>query len=257
MMNILNKIKINNYTYFFILICLFCGYIKNITIIFFICFIHELGHIFFIKLFGYNIIRVELLPFGGYTTIDQKINSDISKDLIIAYGGIISQFILYLVIFTLKSYLNIITYDLWQSYNIIIMLFNLIPIIPLDGSKILHLILEKHFSFHKSYYLNFICSIILLIIFVVINYVYQIDNYFIITFLVYKIIIYYKDFKYIEKRFFLERYLYDLDYQKIENNTKDIYDLKKDVFHYFKNNNKYISEKEKIKDTLYNYYKNN
>ena len=79
MMNIFKKVNIS----------FFCGYIKNISIIFFICLIHELGHVFFIKLFGYKIVKIELLPFGGYTTIDEKLNSNINKDLIIAFGGII------------------------------------------------------------------------------------------------------------------------------------------------------------------------
>ena len=78
MKNILSKIKINSYTYFFIFICLLCGYIKNISIIFAICLIHELGHIIITKIFHYEIVKIEILPFGGYTTINKKINSNIS-----------------------------------------------------------------------------------------------------------------------------------------------------------------------------------
>ena len=44
-------VEINNYTYLFFIICALCGYLKNISIIFLICFIHELGHVFFIKFF--------------------------------------------------------------------------------------------------------------------------------------------------------------------------------------------------------------
>ena len=94
MMNIIKKIKINYYTYLFILLCFLCGYMKNIFIIFSICLIHELGHTFFIKLFGYKIVSIELLPFGGYTKIDKMINTSINKDIIISLGGILFQFIL-------------------------------------------------------------------------------------------------------------------------------------------------------------------
>ncbi len=247
MMNILKKIKINNFTYFFIIICALCGYIKNITIIFSICLIHELGHIIFIKLFKYEINSVEILPFGGYTEINKKINTSINKDLLIAFGGIIMQIILILLLNIIKNYLHNFTYQLIINYNYILIFFNLLPIIPLDGSQIMHLLLEKKFSYHLSYKLNLGISLVLLILFIYLNYKFHIDNYLIISFLFYQIIITYKNFKYYENRFLLERYLYDFNYKKIDNHTKSIQDLKKNTLHFFKEGNHYVREKEKIK----------
>ena len=251
MMNIFKKIKINNYTYFFIILCALCGYLKNITIILSICIFHELGHIIFIKIFNYEINSVEILPFGGYTEINKKINTSINKDLVIASGGIIAQIILFICIYFLKSYFHPLTYHLIVNYNFILMVFNLIPIIPLDGSKIMNLLLEKFLSYHLSYYLNIIISIISLIIFSIINYIYKIDNYLIITFLIYKIIMAYKNYRYFENRFLIERYLEDFSYHKIDNHTKNIKDLKKNVLHFFKENNHYIKENKKIENLLY------
>ena len=57
MKNILNKFHISIYTYLFIFLCFISGYIKNILIIFFICIIHEFGHLIFISLFKYKIKR--------------------------------------------------------------------------------------------------------------------------------------------------------------------------------------------------------
>ena len=92
-----------------------------------------------------------------------------------------------------------------------------------------------------------------LIIFVIINYIYRLDNYFIVSFLLYKVIIYIKNYKYMRNRFLLERYLYKFNYNKINNCTKDINCLRKNVLHYFKKNNKYISETDKLKE----YFNNN
>lgn len=245
MLHIYNKIKINNFTYLFIIICFLCGYIKNITIIFFICFIHELGHVFISKLLNYKIISIEILPFGGFTTIDTKINSSINKDILIACGGFISQIILMCILYLFKNYLNTITYNLFITYNIILFIFNLIPIIPLDGSKIMHLILEKVFPYQLSYYLNLYLSIIILVIFLYLNYHYQIDNYFIFSFLIYKLIEYWYNFRYLKKRFLIER-LGDFPYHKIINNTKNIKSLRKNVLHYFKVDKHYIKEDAKI-----------
>lgn len=247
MMNIFKKIKINNYTYFFIIICLLCGYIKNISIIFFICLFHEFGHIIFIKLFHYEINTIEILPFGGYTNINKKINTSINKDLIIALAGIINQIILGIIIFIFKNYFNNITYTLITKYNLIIIIFNLIPIIPLDGNNIMHLLLEKMFSYNLSYKLNLGISCLFLLIFIYINYKFHIDNYLIASFLLYKIIMAFKNYKYYKNRFLLERYLYDFPYQKIDNHTKDISNLRKNVLHFFKEGNHYVKEKDKIK----------
>lgn len=252
MKNTLNKIKINNYTYLFILVCFLCGFIKNIIIIFSICLFHELGHIFFIKIFKYKIVSVELLPFGGFTTIDKHINSSISKDIIISFGGILFQLMLLIIVYVLKNNFNVITYNLIIKYNYILMIFNLIPIIPLDGNNIVHLLLEKVFSYELSYKINTCISIIILIIFGTINYIYKLDNYFIISFLIYKLLVYIKNYKYLKNRFLLERIIYNIDYNKIDNNTKNINSIRKEVLHYFKSNNKYINEKDMIKN---NYYK--
>lgn len=251
------KIKINNYTYLFFLICALVGYLKNIIIIFSICLFHELGHIFFIKLFKYNIDCIELLPFGGYTQVNKKINSSINKDIIINLGGVFFQLILLLFLFLFKHRFNIITYNLIYQYNLILMFFNLIPVIPLDGNNIIHLLFEKIFSYELSYKLNFIVSLISILSFLFINYYFNIDNYFIFSFLIYKSLTYLKDYKYLKNRFLLERYLYDLEYKKIENNTKNLNELKKEVLHYFKENNKYIKEKNRIKNMLYSNSQNN
>ena len=246
------KFRINNYTYLFFLICALCGYLKNIIIIFSICIIHELGHVFFIKLFRYEINYIEILPYGGYTLVNKKINSSINKDIIINFGGILFQIFLVFALTILKNRFNMITYNLIYQYNLIIIVFNLIPIIPLDGNNILHLIIEKFFPFEISYKLNFIISLIVIIIFLFINYYYKIDNYFIFSFLIYQSIMYLKNYKYIKNRFLLERYLYNFEYKKIKNNTKYLNELQKEVFHYFKKNNKYEKETDIIKNNFYN-----
>lgn len=247
-MKIYSKFRINILTYLFFLICAFCGYLKNIIIIFIICLIHELGHIFFIKLFKYNLISIEIFPFGGYTTIDKKINSNLNKDLIISLGGILFQLLLFIILVIFKDYFNLFTYNLFLNYNLILIIFNILPIIPLDGNNLLKLLLEKYLSFSLSYQINYIISIIFLIIFIIINYYYNIDNYFIIIFLIIKLIEYIYNYKFVYNRFLLERYLYKFPYKRINNHTKSINSLRKDVYHYFKNKNKYINEHNKIKE---------
>ncbi len=249
-MQIFKKIKISYYTYLLFLIGFFCGYLKNLLIIFIICFIHELGHAFFIKLFKYEIVKIEILPFGGYTLINKKINSSINKDIIISLGGIFFQLFIHIFLLIYKELFLETTYNLIIYYNYILVIFNILPIIPLDGSVLLNKLLEKFFSYKLAFYLNIIISIISLGIFLLINIIFAIDNFVIISFLFYQIIITYKNYKYVYNKFLLERLIYDLDYKKIDNNTKDIKSLRKEVFHYFKDKNKYANEKKVINKYL-------
>ena len=238
MKNIITKFKINYFTYLYFLLAFLCGYFKNSCILFLIVIIHELGHIMMIKLFKYKIISVTLYPFGGITKIDKPLNSSINKELIIASSGIIMQLILNIFI---KE-------KLFKYYNLVIMLFNLLPIIPLDGHKIINLILDKFLPFEKSLKYSNYLSIISLIFFIFYNLISLNKNYLICLFLIFTMLINYQKQKYIISKFYLERYLYSFPYQKIESNQKiDIHLLKKNTLHFFKNNNRYIHEKKILK----------
>lgn len=255
MVNILVMKKLFNisyYTYLLLLISFLCGYIKNILIIYFIIIFHEIGHILLIKLCNYKILSINIYPFGGITLIDKKINTSINKDILINLGGIFNQLLLFIILILFKETINSFDYELIYKYNLYILIFNILPIIPLDGNNIIHLLLEKIFAYKLSYYLNFIISLIGLIIFILLNIIYNYDNYLILGLLVYNIIVYIKNFKYLYNRFLLERYINDFDYKKINNNTIKLNDLKKEVLHYFKYNNKYLKE-DKIIDL---YFKN-
>lgn len=247
MKNILNKININFLTYYFLIICFICGFIKNAIIIYFIVIIHELGHIIIIKLLKYEIIKIEIYPFGGITKINKKINSKIINDIFISINGVLFQFF---IIKLLCYYLNFnsSTLNIINEYNKTILLFNILPIIPLDGSKLLEALLNMFFSYKKSYYITIISSIIFIILFINYNILNSFNNYLIILILIYYTYRYYKDFKYIFNRFLIERILYKIPYKKIKYNTKSIYDLRKEYRHYFKEKNNYISEESKIKE---------
>lgn len=250
----MKKFKINSATYFLILSFLITGLIKNIILIYLIVIFHELGHIFIIKRLKYKIIKVEIYPMGGITSIDKKINTKITHEILISIFGIIFQIILWLLIYILfqNNFIRESTYILFKNYNKTIMLFNLLPIIPLDGYIFLRSILEIIFPYKKTYYLSLILSIISIILFITYNEVFSLNNYLVISFLIYKIITSIKDFKYIYMRFLTERYLYELPYEKLKyENKTDINLLKKDTYHYFKTQDKVYSEK-KILNKIFN-----
>ncbi len=232
--------KIDFSVYLLLLFSLLAGFMKQSLFIIMIVLIHELGHVFFCKLFKYQVLEVKLYPFGGITKVDKLINSDINKELIISVGGVLFQllFSLLIPIFFVNDF------ELVNFYNKIILLFNLIPIIPLDGSIILKLLMEKIFSYKLSYIISIIISLISLVVFVLLFNKLLINNLVILLFLIMKIYESIKLFPYVFNRFLLERYIYDIDYNEIKySDNCTVNTFMKSKYHYYKNENKYLSEK--------------
>ncbi len=244
-MSILKKIKIDFTTYFIIIGSLLCGWFKNILLVFMIILIHELGHVCFITKYHYEILEIRLYPFGGITKTRMPINTPIKKSVIIALGGVLFQFLLFIFMLLIYKlgFIRYAIYSLFNKYNIAIILFNLIPIIPLDGSIILKSVLEEYYSFKTSNILISIISFFMLIIYLSLNYLYQINNYMIGGILLYKSIIFIKRIPYLQNSLYLERYLYKFPFKKIKYiNKKEKFKL--DTYHYIKKDKIYLNEEE-------------
>lgn len=239
-------IKINFVTIYFLLILFLCGYLKIGLIIFLIVIIHELGHVFFALLFHYKILNITIYPFGGITKINKDLNTPIYKELLIASGGVIFQLILFLII----NYLPLSIYfkSNFIKYNFSILFFNLLPIIPLDGSVILNSFLNMIFSYKKSYYIYFFISVIGIFLYLFTNIWFSLNNYLIISLFVIKTIYAWKNYKFLLNRFLLERYINKYEYKFINTKEGNLDILKIDTYQYFKENGKIVSEMTKLKE---------
>lgn len=71
------KIKIDYSLLFVALVAGFSGFLKEIVLIYSIIIFHELGHIFFIKLFGGKIEKISLTLIGGI--VKTRLKEDTSK----------------------------------------------------------------------------------------------------------------------------------------------------------------------------------
>ena len=160
-----NIFRIDGSTYLLMLFGLLSGYIKNVFIILIIVLIHETGHVFFFYLFNIEIESIVIYPFGGVSKINKRIHERIYKDIFISLGGILFQLILFIIVYFLykNGFIVSSTYHMYNTYNRSIILFNLIPIIPLDGSKLFFALFTKFLSFRLSYILMIIVGIISLV----------------------------------------------------------------------------------------------
>ena len=222
------------------------GYYINLIAITSLLLIHELGHYTAAKLLKFKVLKIVIYPFGGITKIHDLINKDINEEILVATSGVIFQFIFYLIIVYL-NHINIIrdyTLNIYTLYNNQIIFFNLMPIYPLDGSKIINLLLSKFFNYNLSNKLTIIISLMGMSLFILTSsYNHNYSYIMVLSVLIiynYKFI---KQLKYIYNRFLLERYLYNISYPKIKiiNNGNKMY---KNNSHIIKVNNNYITEKK-------------
>lgn len=209
-------IKIHNTTYITILIAFLAGYFELIYILLLSIIIHEFGHLFIGLLLNMKVKYIMIYPFGGITQFNEKLNVSSNKEFCSLLGGITFQILfLFLIIFLFKK--EIITkhvYDLIIKTNLILISFNFLPILPLDGGRLLNILLDKIIPYKNSLNITLITSIIFTIYFLIKKP--NILRILLTIFLLKNIIIEYKNINNKYTIFLLERYLYNMKFNKIK-----------------------------------------
>ena len=115
----------------FIFLAIIFVYDIRFAIIFVSSYIfHELWHLILIKSFHFKVEEIHLIPFGGQIKMNCKKNHSPLIDAFIYLAGPLGNAILLVLSFIIKS-------DNLKMINLILFLFNLMPIMPLDGFYIL------------------------------------------------------------------------------------------------------------------------
>lgn len=225
------------------------GYFSNLLVFTSIILIHEIGHYITAKYYHQEVNKITIYPYGGLTEINTPINTPIKHDLLVAISGIAIQIIYYSLITFLyhQGLIRTYIYQEFTIYHYNILIFNLLPIYPLDGSKILTLILSKIIPYKITLKLNLLVSLITVIILLIKKY-YQFNytTILIIPIIITNITKYYHQINYLFNKFLLERYLYKTTYRQNKIITK-LNNMYKEKYHIIKENNHYITEKQALK----------
>jgi len=125
------------------------SFIELITL-FVIVLIHEMGHMSAAIILGIKVRSVQLLPFGGVVSIEDHGKLTPWKEIIIALAGPLQNVIMMGIGMTfLEVGLGnnaVISYIVHG--NMVIALFNLLPILPLDGGKIVQSLASRFYPYH-------------------------------------------------------------------------------------------------------------
>ncbi|MBD8500777.1 M50 family metallopeptidase [Paenibacillus arenosi] len=126
------------------------GHLLELLTLVVIVAVHEAGHVIAAKCFGWSIVDVKLLPFGGVAETEDGALSPSWQEIIVAAAGPL-QNVLMIGLSLWFQYMGWWS-EAWSTYfieaNLIIGGFNLLPIPPLDGGRILQALCAYGLSYH-------------------------------------------------------------------------------------------------------------
>ncbi|WP_050354428.1 site-2 protease family protein [Gottschalkia purinilytica] len=144
------RVKLNYIMLIPIIIYFYFGYFIEIVLMFILILFHELAHIFVASKYGVKIGEVELFVFGGVAKSESLIGHDPNTEIIISIAGPLFNFCLMLLFMIIEKITSsYLTYYMIKA-NSFICFFNLLPLFPLDGGKILRAFLSNFFGVKNS-----------------------------------------------------------------------------------------------------------
>lgn len=167
------QFKVDLKIFLFLILFYITGQLGEYAVILILAFVHELGHLLAGIILGMKPAKLELKPYG--ISISFKINpNDYNKKIakgnllelkkaIVACAGPLTNLII--IIITVNLRLNIFTSLLIIYSNILLIIFNLIPMYPLDGGRIVKSLIYLFLGKKKAEkYTNNISFIFLIIV---------------------------------------------------------------------------------------------
>lgn len=147
-----------------------------LVILFFACVVmHELGHSLTARRYGVQVPRILLMPIGGMAEMD-RIPRRPSAELLITIAGPAVNVVIVVLL------LPLIWTDLWSTEavpahslaellinlaaaNAVMAVFNLLPVFPMDGGRILRALLALRFPYLRATYWAALLGKVLAVIF--------------------------------------------------------------------------------------------
>lgn len=191
------QIKVNLQIFIFIIIFLLTNQILLYAILMLFAFIHEIGHLLAGLILKLKPKLIRITPFGLSITFEgygEKIHNNINrKRILLALAGPVTNIILVIIFMLIPDWNFIVSKEILVYSNLIIAMFNLMPIYPLDGGRILENVLKYKMNNIKSVEItnkvsNLLAIIITILASIFVFYIKNIAVFFVILYLWYLIV---------------------------------------------------------------------
>ncbi|PEJ99355.1 stage IV sporulation intramembrane metalloprotease SpoIVFB [Bacillus wiedmannii] len=208
---VLTKISVHPLFWVIIVIGIFTARFKELLLLFCIVLIHELGHAFAAAHYNWRIKKIQLLPFGGVAELEEHGNKSLKEELVVVIAGPIQHIWMMVVGYIVfeAGWLGADLYYFFIWNNIIILAFNLLPIWPLDGGKVLFNVLSYHFPYLQAHEKMMKLSCVFFSVILVWQLLWNGNNIMMWVLLIFLAVSLYQEWKqrqYAFMRFLLERY---------------------------------------------------
>lgn len=219
---LLLKTKVHPTLWFVVAISVVTAHFMEMLMLMIIIFVHELGHAVCAQFFNWRIKSIQLLPFGGTLETEEYGNKSLKEDMLVVLAGPIQHIWLMGVAYALHV-LSFFPNDLFQTFlylNIILFLFNLLPIWPLDGGRLLFIGMALSYSFIEAQtytlYISAAFAIIIFLTWIIVE-PFNLNAWMIALFISISLILEWRQRYYAFMRFLLQRHY---------GNSKDLTKLK-------------------------------
>ncbi|SDT30068.1 sporulation factor SpoIVFB. Metallo peptidase. MEROPS family M50B [Paenibacillaceae bacterium GAS479] len=134
------------------LLSIMTGYIGELLTLFVLVFVHELGHAAAAHGFGWKVLEIKLLPFGGVAELEEKPGAPSYEEAVIALAGPLQNLWMAGAAWALGAagLMN----PQWSDYlihaNLLLLAFNMLPIYPLDGGRLLRYICGMQLNYYAT-----------------------------------------------------------------------------------------------------------
>lgn len=139
---------------------------QDLILLFAIIFIHEMGHAVAAQYFSWRVKRIAILPFGGVAETEEHGNRPLKEELIVTlagpssiFGSLFSRTCCSVSISCPGRCIRKSGSGTGHSF------FNLLPIWPLDGGKLLNMAFSTVYPFLRAFRMTICCSFIALFLF--------------------------------------------------------------------------------------------
>ncbi|MED5043028.1 M50 family metallopeptidase [Geobacillus stearothermophilus] len=224
------------------------AHFKQLCLLFFIVLVHELGHAAAATFFSWRVKRILLLPFGGVAEVEEHGNRPFREEWIVTLAGPAQHLWLGVAacFFWKAGWMDDGSWELFFRYNVAVFVLNLLPVWPLDGGKLLFLLLSYRRPFSEAHRNMVAISAAMLVAGVILLLVAvprQLELWVIAAFLAHAVWQEWKQHPYIVMRFLLERYYGKKgDYTRLQTITASAEERISAVLHRFYRGQKHAIE---------------
>lgn len=145
MKTVVNIIRVNVLCAAVLPVFIASGQLGLLLIAYLVAFFHELGHIAAAVILKYKVTGIEILPVGICALVDKKLKNKPQHELLVAACGPVVNLLCIIICMSIYKFCMINT-QVFTVVNLYMLIINLLPIMPLDGGRILNACLALEFK---------------------------------------------------------------------------------------------------------------